>query len=191
MTSLKSFCETLAPYLDRTPAALYERQRALVRMGALPDPVRGRGKGLEATPATVAMLVIAVMETDSLSGTDLRVHLLAKARYRFAQDKGGGRCELTGKVLFADALAAILGSTRLAAQVLRVRVFRDQSHAQIYFHPEQELQPLPYKSRDPKISQFGRGSDFPDRMDVEAIISGFVVEVIEHHLRRATLGTAT
>jgi hypothetical protein len=194
MTSLKSFCETLAPYLDRTPAALYERQRALVRMGELPDPVRGRGKGLEATPMTVAMLLIAIMETDNLSDTDLRVHQVAKARYRVAMDRGGGRCKLTGKVFFVDALAAILGSRRLAAQVSRITVHRAQSHAQIYFYPkrdpERELEPLPYRPADSEICQFGRGSDFPHRMDVEATLWGNIIEDIELHLRRATLGTA-
>src|SRR4029077_11888225 len=80
MVSRKAFSETLAPLLASTPAALYERQRALIRLGMLPQAVQGRGKGLPATPETVAMLLVAVMTTDNLSDTDLRVRRMAQAR---------------------------------------------------------------------------------------------------------------
>jgi hypothetical protein len=194
MTSLKAFCEDLAPLLGLTPAALYERQRALVRMGDLPEPVQGRGKGLHATPATVAILLVAVMETDSLSDTDLRVHRVAKARYRFAQDRAGGRCELTGKVLFVDALTEILGSQRLAGQVARITVHRSQFHAQIFFWPELddiELQTEPRPHRNPHVCQFGRGSDFPRQMEVAATLWSSVVVRVGYLLRTTTAGTGT
>ena len=116
MISLKAFCEDLAPMLGLSPAALYERQRALIRIGELPEPTKGRGHGLGATAETVAILVSAVMVTDNLSDTDVRVHQLGRARSR-------PRCQLTGKTFFGDALSAIFASSELASRVIRIRVF--------------------------------------------------------------------
>ena len=185
MISLKAFGDELAPLLGLTSAALYERQRALVRIGELPEPAKGRGHGLPATPETVAILLTAVMVTDNLSETDIRVHQLAKAHYRLAQDRSGGRCKLTGKAFFVDAVVAILGSERLTAQISRITVHRADSAAQIFFWPDPECGPesLPY--RDPEVSQFGRMSDYPSRVEVAATLWGPTVERIQFLLRRA------
>jgi hypothetical protein len=195
MISLKAFSETIAPRLRSTPAALYERQRALIRLGLLPPPVQGRGKGLPATPETVAMLVVAVMATDNLSDTDIRVRKMAQARHRDVKDEDkwqdepweglgriGGRCKLTGKVCFVDALAAILGSERLAAQVHMIRAFRETSPSVIIrFWPDGQV-PADGAFEG---SRFGRGDFYPDHMLVETTLSGFVVKRIEAELRKA------
>ena len=68
MMSLKAFAPVLASILGTTPAAVYERQRALVRAKVLPTPAgRGRGNGLPATAENVALMLMAIMATDNLS----------------------------------------------------------------------------------------------------------------------------
>lgn len=177
MISLKAFCEELAPLTGSTQAALYERQRALVRMGILPEPVKGRGHGLPATPETVGALLTAMMVTDNLSETDVRVHQLANMRAR-------PRCGFTRKVVFADAFAAILSSEELASRVVRIRVFRAELAAQIYFSAPGDGVAV-NQAREPEVTLFGRLRDFPDRMEVEASLWGPVVERIQFLLRKA------
>lgn len=105
MASLKSFIPTLANPLGMTPAALYERQRALVRAGLLEaKPGRGRGSGVSVTPQSVAMMLIAILATDSLSETEAQTKIVATLK------NTKGRCSLTGKKTLAAALTAILAS---------------------------------------------------------------------------------
>lgn len=177
MISLKAFSAELGPLVGLTEAALYERQRALVRMGMLPEAVKGRGRGLAATPETVATLLIAVMVTDNLSDVDIRVHQLAQMRAK-------RRCEFTGKFLFADALSAVLASQDLAEKISSIHVFRADLAAQIRFigaHPTDN------KRRETRISQFGRMREFPDRMEVEATLWGPVVDRMQALLQRTQL----
>jgi hypothetical protein len=113
MISLKAFGPVLAEALGTTPAAIYERQRALVRLGLLPAPVgRGRGNGLPASAGAVAMIIIAMMVTDNLSETDDRVRSVAEAEYLGRRIWKRGmikpRCRLTGKRDFKSALVALL-----------------------------------------------------------------------------------
>jgi hypothetical protein len=78
MASLKSFLSGVAPILEVTPAALYERQRALVSLGVL-EPIegRGRGSGVPFTADNFAAVLISMLATDSLSEVDERVvHLI-------------------------------------------------------------------------------------------------------------------
>ena len=68
MASLKSFLPHLAKVLDMSPLALYERQRALVRAGLLESrPGRGPEAECSADAKSVAMLLISVLATSSLS----------------------------------------------------------------------------------------------------------------------------
>jgi hypothetical protein len=68
MNSLKSIIPLLSDVVALSEHALYERQRALVRGGLIKGREgRGPGSGVEATPETVAMLLISVLATDSLS----------------------------------------------------------------------------------------------------------------------------
>ena len=89
-----------------TPAALYERQRALVRAGLIKaKPGRGRGTGVAATPHALAMLMISLVATGSLTET-------AKMTRVFANLKSVlGACPLTGKRTFGAALTAVLESS--------------------------------------------------------------------------------
>jgi hypothetical protein len=67
-----------------------------------------------------------------------------------------------------------------------IRVFRGELAAQIYFFPE-ITRPYegPFLSRDPEITQFGRLREFPDQMEVAAILWSPVVERIEKLLQSA------
>jgi hypothetical protein len=91
-TSLKSFIPALAKSVDMTPAALYERQRALVRVGLLHGKSgKGPGSGVRATPESVAMLLIALLATGSVS--EIEDHAMAVANLKSATKL----CPLTGK----------------------------------------------------------------------------------------------
>ena len=74
MSSLKTSLHSLSPILGMTPAAIYERQRALVRLGALRAlPGKGPGSGVELTAQNLATLVIGCAASITLSGVDDRI----------------------------------------------------------------------------------------------------------------------
>ncbi|MEH2482020.1 hypothetical protein V1282_005377 [Nitrobacteraceae bacterium AZCC 2146] len=133
MASLTSFLPTIAPAFRLTTAAMYERQRALVRMGLLPTPQgRGRGSGAEATPETVALLIIACLATDNLSDTDGRVQTLAAASF---VDGKYDRCRWTGAENFKEALVFLLSAqapSGLGAHT-SITVSRAEPNAGIFF----------------------------------------------------------
>lgn len=80
MASLKSFLPKLSECLRMSPAALYERQRALVRLGVLTERKgRGPGSGVELTADALAALLTSLLVTDNLSEVDDRVDRLLKA----------------------------------------------------------------------------------------------------------------
>ncbi len=103
--SLKAYAPLLAWRLGTTPAALYERQRALVRDGMLDQRTgRGPGSGVQAGPYPVALLLVAVLATDSLSETAEKVRIFAAAGASTAD----GLCPLTGERTFVEAVARVL-----------------------------------------------------------------------------------
>jgi hypothetical protein len=95
----------LSQVLDMTPAALYERQRALVRIGLLDQrPGRGPGSGVPATSQSLATLLISIAATGSLSEVGEMTKLFANLKSET------GRCPFTGKKTLAAALTAVLDS---------------------------------------------------------------------------------
>jgi hypothetical protein len=119
-SSLKSLIPSVANATGMTEAAIYERQRALVRAGLLKaESGRGPGSGVKATNHSTALLLIALIATDSLSETGECSRIFAQLRNK------EGRCPLTGKKTFVDAVAAILASFSLAKRV----DFIESSHA--------------------------------------------------------------
>ena len=117
--SLKGLIPILAGELDITPAALYERQRALVRAGLIKsEGGKGPGSGVRATPHSVAMLLIAVLAADSLSEIEEGTKRIAWLKAE------SGICPVTNKKTFATALAAILASPSLARSAHRITVHR-------------------------------------------------------------------
>ena len=122
--SLKSLIPPLARVLGLTPAALYERQRALVRAGLLhPETGRGPGSGVRATADSVAMWLVALLATGSLSETEERTRVLANLR---SQTKA---CPLTGKKTFAGAVAELLRSEDMANRILWIEAVRSGAKA--------------------------------------------------------------
>jgi hypothetical protein len=192
MISLKSFAPVLAPTFGVTPAAVYERQRSLVRQGLLPKPELGRGNGLAATPDTVALMVIAFMVTDNLSDTDDRVRRVAELPAVYEDEhlrRRSHRCNLTGKRDFKSALAAMLKVTRFPPRV-RVTVSRDTFSSKIFYtddfssalrSPEAQRFPLLQFEKLERVSEFGAA---PDRnYVVEANLRSGALETIAKALR--------
>ena len=110
--SLKTFIHmTLAPILGRAPITLYQRQAPMVFAGLL-DVVEGRGpgSGVAATPHSVAMLLVALLATDTPSDVAAATEF-AKLKPR------GGKCELTGETTLVAALEAILKMEKLPLEV--------------------------------------------------------------------------
>src|SRR6266481_520475 len=104
-TSLKSFLPVLSRILGETPEAIYERQRALVRGGLLESvPGHGPGSGVRATPESVAMLLIGVLGSPSLSQAGPAARWIANARPGYPKHK----CPLTGATTFGGVLAKVL-----------------------------------------------------------------------------------
>ena len=130
--SLKGFIPELAEAVGMTPAALYERQRALVRAGLLHgESGRGPGSGVRATPESVAMLLIALLATDSLSETESQAKMVANLK------SGTKPCPLTGKKTFASALASALASEDMAKRIRWIEVERGgaMAEAAIVYRP--------------------------------------------------------
>jgi hypothetical protein len=106
-SSLKAYAPLLAWRLGTTPAALYERQRALVREGILEQSEgHGPGSGVPLSHYSVALLLVAVLVTDSLSETADEVRIFATAK----SIEADGVCSLTRKRTFVEAIALILDS---------------------------------------------------------------------------------
>jgi hypothetical protein len=105
MEDLKSLIPQLAKLLGMTPAAIYERQRALVRAGLIEQrPGHGPGSGVLATPHSLAMLLISIAATGNLSEVEQQTKIVASLKSRTK------RCPLTGKATFASALTAVFES---------------------------------------------------------------------------------
>jgi hypothetical protein len=80
MASLKSFLQGVAPILGVSLATLYERQRALVRLGVLPPSTgAGPGSGVPFTAENFAAILISLLASDSLSDVDQSMVTLFKA----------------------------------------------------------------------------------------------------------------
>jgi hypothetical protein len=112
------------------PAAIYERQRALVRAGLLEQrPGHGPGSGVLATPRSFALLLISIVATPNLSEVERQTKIVANLRSRMKS------CPLTDKATFVSALTAVLESEELAKRVSFLMVERGgrESDAMIVF----------------------------------------------------------
>jgi len=106
MPGLKSYLQVSAPLFGLTPAALYERQRALVALQAI-ETVGGRGpgSGVPLTSFNAAAILISVLAADSLAEVDERVVGLIHAKVRPTQR---GEPAKAGRPTFGAAVAAVL-----------------------------------------------------------------------------------
>lgn len=119
MISLKAFLPFLSRLLELSPAALYERQRALVRLDLLPRPsAPGRNSGAAmATPDSVAMMLIAVLATDNLSEMDSRIKNLAKKKAIDPHTGNARPCPVTGEFVLQEALTVVLSRSNVASNM--------------------------------------------------------------------------
>jgi hypothetical protein len=132
MVSLTSFLPMLVCHLGITQAAIYERQRALIRLGLLPKPVgRGRGSGVEATPHSASLIILSALATDNLSEMDDRIMQLSRAPT--TEWRKNRKCRLTKQTMFTNALAEILAHPDLAKRVSSVQVERGSLKATIHW----------------------------------------------------------
>jgi hypothetical protein len=119
LTSLKSLIPTLAKVVELSPAALYERQRALVRGGVLKaKPGRGPGSGVPGTPHAAITLLISILATSSLS------EVVDETKRLISLKSVDGTCPVTGKKTFGAALTAILQMRDFFSKTLWVTVER-------------------------------------------------------------------
>ena len=150
-TSLKGLIPKLAKAVGMTPAAIYERQRALVHAGLLhPRSGRGPGSGVPADAKSVAILLISLLATGSLSEVEQQTRAIANLK---------GRCPVTGKKTFVAALTAALNSEELLARALLATVRRSGAvaMASITFlkNPIDEAPSTPNFKEDAEQGQFG------------------------------------
>jgi hypothetical protein len=103
---LKAYLPRLAEIAGSTPASLYERQRALVRLGLLSaQPGRGPGSGVKLSPDSLAIMIISILATENLSEIDKRVLRLCNAR-----PTPEPTCNVTGGRTLREALTMLLAS---------------------------------------------------------------------------------
>jgi hypothetical protein len=115
--SLRIYGQRVAALLGTTPDALYERQKSLLRAGLLQPEGRGRGGGTKATPKTVALLLIALLASDSPADAGTRAKTIANLR---AEEKK----------TFVDVLSQIIGDKKTAIPFQAI-VSRDHPQATI------------------------------------------------------------
>lgn len=155
MISLKAFLPVLSRLVELSPAALYERQRALVRLDLLPKPTApGRKSGAAmATPDAVAIMLIAVLATDNLSEIDSRIQILAKKKAIDPDTGKPGSCHFTGKHTLQEALTEVLSDSKIALP-LSIEVARKAKTARL----------ISSSGGAHRVSEFGQG---PHRKGVE------------------------
>ena len=83
--SLKSLIRDVSAFTGMSEAAVYERQRALVRAGLLKTKRgRGPGSGVRGTPKLVALSLISLLATGNLSDAGISTRILQTWKIRKA-----------------------------------------------------------------------------------------------------------
>lgn len=168
MAGLKTYLPSLSVLLDTSPTALYERQRVLTRLIESVDVIGGRGpgSGVRATNRTVALLVIAVLSTESLAETYERTIVIGAAK------PINEKCPLTGTPFFSHALAAVLADQTLCDKVVEVTVRRSLGLASIKYRSGRKFLVSEFRSSDARESA----------LVVDATLSGGAIGAIQFHL---------
>jgi hypothetical protein len=127
MISLNKFLPQISGFLNTTPAALYERQRQLVRLGILrAEKGRGPGSGVKLSADGVAALLVALLVTDNLSDTNDQIRLFLDSRPLVKSAKIGAKT-------FGEVLAEFLLSPQKLPDLEFIEVHRSIRLAQIWF----------------------------------------------------------
>jgi hypothetical protein len=128
---LKAYLPRLAEIIGSTPASLYERQRALLRLGLLSaQPGRGPGSGVKLSADSLAVMIISILATENLSDIDKRVVRLCNAR-----PTPGPTCNVTSARTLRQAVATVLSTPSFSREGDRlIGLSVDRPHvAQISF----------------------------------------------------------
>ena len=126
--SLKYLITHVSAFTGMSEAAVYERQRALVRAGLLKtERGRGPGSGVRGTPESVALLLISLLATGNLSEAGVSTRIFANLENK------EGFCPLTGKRTFAEAVTAILASKELAQKIIAINVSQEIRETEIAY----------------------------------------------------------
>ena len=150
MASLKHLIDIVGDALCVTPAALYERQRVLVRAGLLEAAVsKGPGGGIQATPETVALLLTATLASSALSEVGKRTRQIASAKY--VPRGKETRCPVSQATTFIEALVWAISSLENAKRSGLVTVSQTRPTASILF----------YRKSRSHVSVFGTNSYTP------------------------------
>lgn len=173
-SSLKGYIPALARLMHASPAAVYERQRALVRAGQLaPEEGRGPGSGVRTTAPSVALLILATLASDNLRESAGRVAALASAR-----PVGAPRCPLTRRTNFGTALAFLLSATGTADSVAEIDVSRTAPRARIrYYNDAGEI----------AVSEFAVPKASEPELRVTATLSGAAFNKIASDIQAIVL----
>jgi hypothetical protein len=125
MIGLKTYLPSLSLLVGITHQALYERQRALVRCGALSSVAgKGPGSGVKADAEALATFLISLLSHELLVEAE---NAEAFGRLRNEESK----CPLTGANDLKGALVKILSDHYLAERTSSVTVHRDEKSAVI------------------------------------------------------------
>jgi DNA-binding IscR family transcriptional regulator len=161
--SLKHLIKHVSDFTGMSDAAVYERQRALVRAGLLKsERGRGPGSGVRGTPESMALLLISLLATSNLSKTAGSTRIFADLVNK------EGFCPLTGARTFIEAVTAILDSKELAQRVIAIDVSQETRESEIAY-------------RDPtkgsiSSSKFGlAGEPEEPGISLRASLSGYVL----------------
>jgi DNA-binding IscR family transcriptional regulator len=162
--SLKRLITDVSALTELSEAAVYERQRALVRAGLLKtERGRGPGSGVRGTPKSVALLLISLLATGNLSEAGLSTRIFAKLENK------EGSCPLTGKRTFEEAVTAILASKELAQRVIAINVSRETRETEITYRD-------PSKGGNITSSEFGlTGQPGEPGLSLRASLSGYAL----------------
>jgi hypothetical protein len=182
--SLKGFTPTLGKAVGMSAAAVYERQRALVRGGLLPvESGKASGSGVRLTEESLALLLVALLATDNLSRIE-------ECTRTFANLKSiARRCPFTDEATFLAALSTILSSTDLSKRCRGVLVSRTGPSGCVFY--EKEKEPLAslfsLHGRKPKPQPFGMGVDAQlPGSTLRAVASNFVAALARVDKSEAT-----
>ena len=165
-SSLKRLITHVSAMTGLSEAAVYERQRALVRAGLLKtERGRGPGSGVRGTPESVALLLISLLATGSLSEVGPSTRIFANLENK------DGFCPLTGKRTFAEAVTAILASKEWAQRIIAINVSQEIRESEIAYRDPSKGESIP------SSSEFGGHAGQPGEpnLSLRASLSGYAV----------------
>jgi hypothetical protein len=163
-SSLKRLITDVSTLTGMSQAAVYERQRALVRARLLKtERGRGPGSGVRGTPESMALLLISLLATGNLSDVGLSTSTFANLENK--EDS----CPLTGKRTLAEAVTALLASKELARSIITINLSQETKESEIAYRD-------PSKGGSISSSKFGLAGPEGPGLRMSASLSGDVVE---------------